>query len=129
MRALGVTAALLVLALAACGGKTTAGGGGAGGGGTGTGSGDGAGERVGSGGGGESTPTVDVAKLGDPCEEDGACPTGMACKAYFGFAGPSGPEFKSCELECGGARGGCPSGSTCVQIADGPGSVCRVPGE
>lgn len=129
MRALGIVATLAALAVAlpACGGKTT-------GTGTGTGTGGGAaggagsGERTGSGGGSEPAPAVDVAKLGDPCEEDGTCPTGMTCKAYFGFAGPSGPEFKSCELDCAGG-GACPSGSTCVQIADGPGSVCRVPGE
>lgn len=62
--------------------------------------------------------------LGDKCGENGACPTGQACVKYFGIAGPSGPQFESCEISCTG-EAPCPSGTKCVTIADGPGQVCR----
>jgi hypothetical protein len=43
---------------------------------------------------------------------------------YYGIAGPRGPEFNSCEIRCGKGRP-CPEQQTCVNIADGPGWVCR----
>lgn len=76
---------------------------------------------------GPTEPTVDVAKLGDSCAEGGTCQAGVQCVSYFGIAGPSGPEFKSCEIPCGdGAKTACPGGTECITIADGPGAVCRV---
>jgi len=52
----------------------------------------------------------------------------LSCITYYGIAGGAGPKFTSCEIRCevdGKPR--CPSGQTCVTIADGPGSVCRPP--
>lgn len=70
-----------------------------------------------------------VSALGQPCGDGDACPSGASCKTYYGFAGPSGPAFKSCEVACGAAASGavCPAGTACVTVADGPGSVCRAP--
>jgi hypothetical protein len=67
--------------------------------------------------------TIDLAKLGAECSGDQRCEVG-ACTSYFGIAGPSGPEFRSCEITCPAGKG-CPAGTTCIQIADGPGAVCR----
>lgn len=50
------------------------------------------------------------------------CKPGQVCKEYYGIAGPSGPKFQSCEWTC---KGGCPKGTKCVTVADGPGEVCR----
>jgi hypothetical protein len=70
---------------------------------------------------------MDVSKLGAQCGEAGACEVGT-CAKYYGIAGPSGPEFSSCEIGCGGdAKSVCPEGTECTTIADGPGSVCRMP--
>ncbi len=70
-----------------------------------------------------------VSALGQPCGAGDACPSGATCKTYYGFAGPSGPAFKSCEVPCGAAASGavCPAGTACVTVADGPGAVCRAP--
>ncbi|MBK9031591.1 MAG: hypothetical protein IPL61_09700 [Myxococcales bacterium] len=74
-----------------------------------------------------AAPTaLDVSKLGTSCGADGACPDGMTCARFYGIAGPSGPEFSSCEVACAGGKG-CPAGTDCVTIADGPGAVCRAP--
>lgn len=62
------------------------------------------------------------AKQGEPCP-DGVCESGTTCMAYYGIAGPNGPEFKTCEIPC--AKHACPTGQLCVTIADGPGRVCR----
>lgn len=71
--------------------------------------------------------TVDYSKLGAQCGEAGACEVGE-CAKYFGIAGPSGPEFSSCEISCADdAKTVCPEGTACTTIADGPGSVCRMP--
>lgn len=57
---------------------------------------------------------------GQPCEAP------RECISYFGIAGPSGPMFYSCEIRCDrNASQGCPEGTRCVTIADGPGDVCR----
>lgn len=55
------------------------------------------------------------------------CEAPKQCIEYYGIAGPSGPKFVSCEIPCkaGAKTSGCPAGTTCVTIADGPGSVCR----
>lgn len=50
------------------------------------------------------------------------CKPGQVCTEYFGIAGPSGPRFQSCEWSC---DDGCPKGTQCVTVADGPGRVCR----
>lgn len=68
--------------------------------------------------------TMDLSKLGQPCGEAGACETGT-CAKYYGIAGPSGPEFSSCEIGCAEPDQTCPEGTACTTIADGPGAVCR----
>lgn len=84
----------------------------------------------GGGGGGDTTPTptevtLDTSKLGTSCGADGSCADGLSCARYYGIAGPSGPEFSSCEVACDTGQE-CPAGTACVTIADGPGAVCRV---
>lgn len=64
---------------------------------------------------------------GEACGEQ-TCVPPQQCLTYYGIAGASGPEFKTCEIPCSAAKGGCPDGMECVTIADGPGSVCRAPG-
>ena len=66
------------------------------------------------------------AAQGMPCA-DGKCAAGLECVAYYGIAGPRGPQFTSCEIRCGMAGKGCPEGQKCITIADGPGQVCRPP--
>ena len=68
---------------------------------------------------------VDMSKLGSPCGEAGLCEVGI-CAKYYGIAGPSGPEFSSCEISCDPGKG-CPESTECATIADGPGAVCRMP--
>jgi hypothetical protein len=75
---------------------------------------------------GPTEPAIDLAKLGESCAEGGTCAAGVTCVAYFGIAGPSGPEFKSCEVPCSDKGAVCPAGTECITIADGPGQVCRV---
>lgn len=61
--------------------------------------------------------------IGMPCP-DGRCAEGLRCLTYYGVAGPAGPKFTSCEIPCTGDKG-CPKGTSCVAISDGPGHVCR----
>ena len=68
---------------------------------------------------------IDISKLGESCGEGDRCESG-SCTKYYGIAGPSGPEFSSCEVTCTNGKGPCPTGTACVTIADGPGAVCRV---
>ena len=63
--------------------------------------------------------------VGTSCAPGSDCPQGLECLAYYGFAGPSGPTFHSCEIRCGSGHAPCPDGLTCTEIADGPGQVCR----
>jgi hypothetical protein len=83
-------------------------------------------EPTGHGGGptGDDVGTLDLAKLGSPCDETDRCAGGGECVTYYGIAGPNGPAFKSCEITCASGKG-CPAGSSCITIADGPGAVCR----
>jgi hypothetical protein len=67
---------------------------------------------------------IDPAKLGTPCDQ-GACAAPATCVSYYGIAGPRGPQFSSCEVPCADDKAGCPGGTKCVTIADGPGAVCR----
>jgi eight-cysteine-cluster-containing protein len=60
---------------------------------------------------------------GQPCPE-GRCAPGLQCMEYFGVAGPRGGTMTSCEIRCGSGHL-CPKNQECVQIADGPGQVCR----
>ena len=62
---------------------------------------------------------------GGPCGEGEKCAPGLACRTYYGVAGPQGPKFSSCEIACIPGKSKCPSGQACMTIADGPGSVCR----
>lgn len=64
-------------------------------------------------------PPSDPAKCGDE-----TCTDGKTCVDYYGIAGPSGPQFHSCEWPCD-KKQACPSGTKCITIADGPGQVCR----
>ncbi|MBK7073129.1 MAG: hypothetical protein IPH44_12575 [Myxococcales bacterium] len=99
----------LALVLAACGGKSTP-----------------PVDKPGDGSGSAPPPiTIDTSKLGSACGEGDACPDGLMCARYFGIAGPSGPEFTSCEIACDTGQA-CPEGTACVTIADGPGAVCRA---
>jgi hypothetical protein len=54
------------------------------------------------------------------------CATGLSCVSYFGIAGGSGPQFKTCEIPCSQPGAICPSGQACVTVADGPGRVCQI---
>ena len=83
-------------------------------------------EPTGNGGGptADDVGTLDLSKLGSPCDDSDRCDGGGACVKYYGIAGPSGPEFSSCEITCVSGKG-CPAGSSCITIADGPGAVCR----
>ena len=74
---------------------------------------------------GDDVATFDITKFGTACGETDRCEGGTSCTRYYGIAGPSGPEFKSCEVACSNGKG-CPAGATCITIADGPGSVCRA---
>ena len=60
------------------------------------------------------------------CCNGGLCADGLQCIEYYGFAGPRGPKFSSCEIPCSGKSNKCPKGHHCTTIADGPGAVCRV---
>ncbi|HMG53238.1 MAG TPA: hypothetical protein VK601_07145, partial [Kofleriaceae bacterium] len=62
--------------------------------------------------------------MGETCGAGDACAPGLTCVAYYGFAGPRGPQFKSCEIRCTDDSS-CPKGRTCVTVSDGPGRVCR----
>lgn len=53
------------------------------------------------------------------------CAAPAECIEYFGIAGPRGPKFYSCEIRCTPSKPGCPDGTACVTVVDGPGSVCR----
>jgi hypothetical protein len=80
----------------------------------------------------EPPPTGSTASAGsaagpgieEPCGPSDHCAPGLTCIAYYGFAGPRGPQFKSCEIRCKDDSV-CPKGRTCVTVSDGPGRVCR----
>jgi len=60
----------------------------------------------------------------EPCGPDDTCAPGLTCIAYYGFAGPRGPQFKTCEIRCKDDSV-CPKGRSCATVSDGPGRVCR----
>jgi hypothetical protein len=73
-------------------------------------------------------PADPASNLGASCAGGKACAAGLECVEYYGVAGARGPKFESCEIKCAGGKGkskGCPKGTICVTISDGPGSVCR----
>ncbi len=53
------------------------------------------------------------------------CGTGLSCESYYGIAGASGPQFKTCEIPCPAPGALCPLGQACETVADGPGQVCQ----
>ncbi len=78
---------------------------------------------------GESGPVGDPAPRastdGQACGDE-TCEAPATCVEYYGIAGASGPKFQSCEVRCKGPDdAGCPEGTRCVTVADGPGQVCR----
>jgi eight-cysteine-cluster-containing protein len=81
-----------------------------------------AGAGAGAGGGGGAGGSV---PQGQSCK-DAACAPGLQCVKYYGVAGPTGPQFATCEVPCpDGSDAACPKGQKCTTIADGPGKVCR----
>jgi hypothetical protein len=60
----------------------------------------------------------------EPCGPGDRCAPGLTCVSYYGFAGPRGPQFKTCEIRCKDDSV-CPKGRSCVTVSDGPGRVCR----
>ena len=62
--------------------------------------------------------------IGETCGENDACALGLTCITYYGVAGASGPQMKTCEIKCK-ADSDCPADYTCMTLADGPGHVCR----
>lgn len=92
-------------------------------------SGSAAGSDTGSGSGSDGAGSGTAAQsggpgMGEPCGADGQCATGLTCVKYYGIAGPSGPQFASCEIQCKTDEQ-CGDGHRCAMIADGPGHVCR----
>lgn len=81
-----------------------------------------------SGAGGSTTapggPGIAAEAYGAVCSDTTPCAAGLSCATYYGIAGPNGPAFQSCELKCTSDKE-CPSDTSCISIADGPGSVCR----
>ncbi len=72
----------------------------------------------------QPAPSKVVVGQGEDCSSpDVVCDEGLTCVSYYGIAGPSGPEFMSCEIPCTGDAD-CPSGQICGIVADGPGQVC-----
>jgi hypothetical protein len=67
--------------------------------------------------------SVDLSRLNESCV-DGKCPSGLTPIKFYGIAGPAGPEFCWCSIPCGSSASVCPSGTECVNVADGPGLVC-----
>lgn len=65
--------------------------------------------------------------MGEKCGENDACAKGFECVSYYGIAGARGPQFKTCEIRCEmqAKESVCPQGTKCTTIADGPGQVCR----
>lgn len=74
----------------------------------------------------ESSPLESETPADETCDGQ-PCAAPRECIRYFGIAGPSGPTFHACEIRCerGVQNDGCPEGTRCVIIADGPGEVCR----
>jgi hypothetical protein len=72
---------------------------------------------------GVGNPAMHGPVVGEKCGPNDTCGEGT-CVTYYGIAGPRGPAFKSCEIKCAGGVT-CPTGKTCVTVADGPGQVCR----
>jgi hypothetical protein len=75
---------------------------------------------------GSSAPAGGTAAPGieEACGSGDRCAQGLTCVSYYGFAGPRGPQFKTCEIRCQD-NSACPKDRTCVTVSDGPGRVCR----
>ena len=72
----------------------------------------------------ESPKLTDDARLHTTCNLLNPCPAPMKCVSYYGYAGPRGPLFQTCEIPCPSGQLQCPIGLTCTVINDGPGKVC-----
>lgn len=64
---------------------------------------------------------TEVSGQGEDCGNDQQCAEGLTCISYFGIAGN---ELKSCEISCKNSIH-CPSGQSCINIADGPQDICN----
>ncbi len=74
----------------------------------------------------ESGQTLPLPPAPPAVDCDGTpCAPPRECIEYFGIAGANGPKFYSCDIRCLPGKPGCPEGTVCQTIADGPGSVCR----
>ena len=66
------------------------------------------------------SPAFDPSKIGVNCAEgQPACAPPTLCVTHYGYAGPSGPAFASCEIPCAGQKP-CPGGTKCIIIGDAP---------
>lgn len=71
----------------------------------------------------QDTSDVSIEGLHASCKGGAQCSTGQECISYYGFAGPSGPSFATCEIRCS-TDNDCPGTLQCGNFADGPGQVC-----
>jgi hypothetical protein len=61
--------------------------------------------------------------LNQDCVDD-MCPEGLTPVQFYGIAGPAGPLFCWCTIPCEDDPNVCPDGTSCTNVADGPGNVC-----
>lgn len=64
---------------------------------------------------------IEIVGQGSHCSQGQQCIEGLTCNTYSGI---SGSEFKTCEITCIDNQY-CPSGKTCINIADGPQNICQ----
>jgi hypothetical protein len=72
-----------------------------------------------------SPSTSTSALTGGECGAGDACPSPAQCITVVGMAGPDSAR-KECWVTCAkeDSSDGCPSGTTCTFMHDGPGRVC-----
>jgi hypothetical protein len=68
-------------------------------------------------------PVVSTQGLHQSCKNGVVCAQGQECVRYYGYAGPSGQSFATCEIPCK-TNNDCPGTLSCGNYADGPGYVC-----
>jgi len=71
----------------------------------------------------EGPQVPDISNIHKSCKQNSDCGYMFTCVSYYGIAGPSGPQFSTCEIPCSDASQ-CPAQTWCTTIADGPGQVC-----
>ena len=64
---------------------------------------------------------TEIAGSGADCSQGQVCMEGYTCTSYTGIAGNS---LQNCEISCINKKY-CPSGKSCINIADGPQNVCQ----